>query len=261
MKKILYIALGFLIITLAMTTVRATSPCQNYMDLAGQKMAPPYPNYFGAGEEYYQAAQCYQQSGMQEKAFEAFEKAAKRYEKASGELVKDGDHEKAALSYRKAGKAYEILGDKGEAIRTYKKSKERYETGGYNQKAKIMEQRISALKQVSQEPLKNITGASTRSLVGLVSLIALFVSVAFLGAILVANMIPENPSDSKHGKKGGPSNKPSGPSSSSLGSSDLSRPNQDKELESENQMENKDTGKSLSARERKIKKLKDKYGR
>lgn len=185
MTKITYVLIGILSIILATTAVHAASGCSEYIDLAEKKITPPYPNYFGAGEEYLHAAECFYKQGDIEEANSAYRNAAEKYERASQELVKDGDYLQAGISYQKAAESYEMIGEVDEAIGSYEKALKRYSDGGYAEEVKIVESRLEELRE--SESIISPTQADMRSIIGLVSLVALFVSATFLGIIAVAN--------------------------------------------------------------------------
>lgn len=185
MKKLTLVFIGILTFT---TAVQATSLCYRYVEEAEDRISPPYPNYFGAGEEYFHAAECYANQGQIEEAEKLYLKSAQHYEEASEYLVEDGDFRQSGLSHERAGIAYQEAGETEKAIQSYERSLDRYQTGGYSSEAAKIQSEIDLLERDTETDYTPKIFADARSIVGLFSLIALFISLIFLGIITVVNM-------------------------------------------------------------------------
>lgn len=186
MKKLAFVLIG----VLALTTVQAASSCNLYVELAAEEISnPPYPGYFGAGEEYFNAAECFSNRGEEGKADPLYLKAANYYKEASSYLLEDGDYYQAALSHERAAKSYESIGRKKEAVNNYEEAIEKYNINGDHEKAEQLKGKIEQLQKTENTPEISRKGrASFRSIIGLFSLITLFVSLLLISLIIIANL-------------------------------------------------------------------------
>ncbi len=202
-KSLTYIIIGlmFIALTVTITVAQENSPCDSYMERAEGKTEFPYPDYFGAGEEYLLAAGCYEREGDQEKAEEAYAEAAQKFKTASQNLVQGGDYRQAAESYEKAATAYESLGEIQKAIETYQLSLSRYRDGGLAEEAQRIQGIIDDLEEENGVlPTEEI---NYTAIIGLISLIALFLSLSLLILIAMANASStEEESEEKEEPKG-----------------------------------------------------------
>lgn len=117
--------------------------CQDYIRLAEERLAPPYPNYFGAANEYIHAAECYEKQGASNIADSYYEKAASHYIQAAELLVEGGDYYQKAKSYEFAADSFFEIGDTTSALRYYDKAKEIYLKYGYPAEASALTARIA----------------------------------------------------------------------------------------------------------------------
>lgn len=152
MKKtlVLFIFVLFLVSIFVQTSQAAQSPqtsqCEEYIKLAEEKLAPPYPNYFGAAGEYMHAADCY--SELDETSLAAlvdtyYEKAATLFVQAAELLVTGGDYYQRAKSYEFAGDAYLKIGDTDNAVKYYNLAKQVYEDKGYSGESSVVSGKIT----------------------------------------------------------------------------------------------------------------------
>lgn len=118
--------------------VPVQSQCEEYISLAEEKLAPPYPNYFGAAGEFQHAADCYDEFGETALAQDYHEKSATHFVQAAEQLVVGGDYYQRAKSYEFAGDEFLKIGDKNNAMKYYKMSEEAFEEGGYSNEAFVM---------------------------------------------------------------------------------------------------------------------------
>ncbi len=186
MKKLALLPIVFLAL---FSVAHATADCEIYIQEAHSKISPPYPNYFGAGEEYYNAAECYKRLEKFQEANSAYLNAARYYEKAAEYIVEGGDHLQKGGSYERAAESYLAVGEYSKAIKSYEEAKLVYSQGGYAAKAQNIETILEELQE--REEYATAIELTRESIIGLISLITLFISILFLALIAAANLTKE----------------------------------------------------------------------
>ncbi len=154
--------------------------CYDFVALANNRLAPPYPSYFGAAGEYVHAADCYSKQGDATQAKYYYEKAGDYYVTAAQSLLKGADNFLRAQSYENAGQAYAKAGLKQKALDSYEKAQSVFKTYGYTEQASKITGLIIALNAPKQKLDYTLA-------VGVVSLLALIFSLIALAYLFIQN--------------------------------------------------------------------------
>lgn len=132
MKKLL------VILFLGLLAGFVSAQCSEYVHLAEDRLAPPYPNYLGAAGEYLHAAECYEAQNDLQNANIYYAKTAQHYVIAAGLLVEGGDYFQKAKAYELAADSYYKIGDKQSALTYYQKASDIYATNGFPTEANAL---------------------------------------------------------------------------------------------------------------------------
>ncbi len=171
MKKILF--------SLLVLTGLVFANCYDFVSLAEDRLAPPYPSYFGAAGEYMHAGDCFYNQGNIKQANFYYEKSAEYYIDAADSLLPGADNFLRASSYEKAAEAYKKEGLKSKAIQLYEKSKATYERYGFNEEGARITGLIVALNTSNSIDFINI--------IGIISLVSLILSLLVLSYLFTQN--------------------------------------------------------------------------
>jgi len=144
--------MGFVGITFA----QQQDVCQEYITLAEQRLAPPYPNYFGAAGEYGHAAECYDALGQTDIATTYFQKAADHYITAAKTLVEGGDYYQKAKSYEFAGNSLYRIGQRDAALQDYNIAEQLYRTHNFPDDAVSLTGLISQRFGINPQTQSNV---------------------------------------------------------------------------------------------------------
>mgnify|MGYP001600519372 CR=1 FL=1 len=132
MKKLL------VILSLGLLAGFVSAQCSEYVHLAEDRLAPPYPNYLGAAGEYLHAAECYEAENDLQNANTYYAKTAQHYVIAAGLLVEGGDYFQKAKAYELAADSFYKIGDRQSALTYYKKANDIYATNGFPNEASAL---------------------------------------------------------------------------------------------------------------------------
>lgn len=151
-----------IILFLALLIGFVSAQCSEYINLAEGRLAPPYPNYFGAAGEYDHAAECYEAEGNLQNANTYYSKAAQHYIIAADLLVEGADYFQKAKSYEFAADAFFKIRDRDSATTYYQKAIDVYGTHGFPQEAStlsaLVTQKFSPVSPEKQNPTSNWSG-------------------------------------------------------------------------------------------------------
>jgi len=172
MKKIIF--------SLLILTGLVFASCYDFVNLAEDRLAPPYPSYFGAAGEYVHAADCFVKENNAKQANFYYEKAGDYYITASESLIKGGDNFLKAKSYEKAADAYAKAGFKAKAIENYEKSRQVFNKYGYNKEGARITGLIIALNTSN-------SNVDFVNIIGIISLFSLILSLTLLGYFFIQN--------------------------------------------------------------------------
>ena len=168
------------LLSLLLLTGLVFANCYDFVALANNRLAPPYPSYFGAAGEYMHAADCYAKQGDATQARNYYEKSGDYYITAAQSLLKGADNFLRAQSYENAGEAYAKAGMKQKAITNYKKAQTVFNTYGYEKQGAEITGLIIALTTPQQAFNYSV-------IIGIVSLLALIFSLVAIAYLFIQN--------------------------------------------------------------------------
>ena len=168
------------ILSLLLLTGLVFASCYDFVNLAEDRLAPPYPSYFGAAGEYVHAADCFVKQKDATQANFYYEKAGDYYVTAAKSLIEGGDNFLKAESYRKAADAYAKAGFKTKALNNYEKARQVFNRFGYNKEGARITGLIVALNS-------NTSSINFTNIIGIISLISLILSLIILAYLFIQN--------------------------------------------------------------------------
>lgn len=171
------------------------SQCQQYVTQAERYGAPPYPDYFGAGTEYFRAAECFARELQLETGKQYYALSADRFVTAAGELQSGGDFRLRGKSFEWAGDAYVRLDDKSKALDLYYQARGEYVTASLTSELAVVDAKIITLTGTNQQ------GSSTPWMIGLGILIVFFGLIVFLASRKRSTPIERDLLDESTGKR------------------------------------------------------------
>jgi len=163
------------LIALILLTAIAFSACTDYIALAEQRLAPPYPSYFGAAGEYNHAADCYLIEKDFTKSNHYYKMAGDYYVTAAESLVEGGDNFLKARAYENAATSYAKINMDDKAVQYYEESRTIFTTHGYTEEANRITGLIIGLNAPDAIDFGNIFG-----ILSLIIFIIALVSILYL---------------------------------------------------------------------------------
>ena len=169
-----------LIILILLTSI-AFSACTDYINLAEQRLTPPYPSYFGAAGEYIHAADCYNTEKDYAKSDFYYAMAGDYYVTAAESLIIGGDNFLRARAYENAASAYAKVEMNEKAVKYYEEARNIFNNYGYDGEGIRITGLIISLNSVPPKSLNFV------NVIGIISLVSLITSLLALLYLFIQN--------------------------------------------------------------------------